>query len=86
MHLITWPAWDKAQSRVALFVKFVCVASVSVFRGNPCRERKNAFLCGKTPDAKFQRSARRKCSHAFYMACVGQSPVSVSSVCESFFV
>ena len=55
MHF-TWPAWDKAQSRVALFVKFVCIASVSVFRGNPCRERKNAFLCGKTPDANFREA------------------------------
>ena len=47
---------DKAQSRLALFVKFVCVASVSVFRGNPCRERKNAFLGGKTPDANFRET------------------------------
>ena len=39
-----------------MFVKFVCVASVSVFRGNPCRETKNAVLCGKTPDANLREA------------------------------
>ena len=78
MHF-TWPAWDKTQSRLALFRKCVCVASVSVCRGNPFRETKHAFLCGKTPKA-----FRKACSHAFYVACVGQNPVSVSSVREPF--
>ena len=77
MHF-TWPAWDKTQFRVGLFRKCVCVASVWVCCGNPVRETKNAFLCVKTPNANF----RKACSHAFYVACVGQNPVSVSSVCE----
>ena len=37
-------------------MNFVCVASVSVFRGNPCRETKHAFLCGKTLDANFREA------------------------------
>ena len=55
MHF-TWPAWDKAQSRLSILVKFVCVASVSVFRGNPCRERKNAFFVWENADAKFREA------------------------------
>ena len=39
-----------------MFVKFVCVASVSVFRGNPCRETENALLCGETVDANFKEA------------------------------
>ena len=47
------PAWDKTHSRLALLAKFLCVAFVSVFRGNSCRKTKIAVLCGKTLDANF---------------------------------
>ena len=42
----------------------------------PCDKKR--ILCVKTSNANF----RKACSHAFYVACVGQHPVSVSSVCE----
>ena len=86
MHF-TWPAWDKSQSRLALFVKCVCVASVSVFCGKswePLPRYKKCVFVWENAGCKFQKSARRKCSHAFYVACVGQNPVSVSSVRTSF--
>ena len=77
MHF-TWRAWDKTQFRAGLFRKCVCVASAWVCCGNPVRETKNAFFCVKTLNANF----RKACSHAFYVACVGQHPGSFSSVCE----
>ena len=77
MHF-TWPAWDKTQFRAGLFRKCVCVASAWVCCGNPVRETKNAFFCVKTLNA----NCRKACSHAFYVACVGQHPGSFSSVCE----
>ena len=46
MHF-TWPAWDKTQSRLALFRKCVCVASVSVCCGNPFCKKKMYFCVGK---------------------------------------